>query len=162
MRKNLKWIGVALLVMGLGIQLYQPDRSNPPVDDSKTIFTSMQVPSEVKSVMERACNDCHSHNTKWPWYSYIAPASWLLSDDVKQGRQKLNLSTWGDYRKSRKLNKLEEIGDLVREKAMPLKKYILLHPSAQLSDAEIELVTRWAEKEHDRLAEADSTEGEKK
>ncbi len=162
MRKKLKWIGITLLVVGLGIQFYQPDRSNPPVDDSKTIYASMQVPSEVKSVLERSCNNCHSHYTKWPWYSYVAPASWLVSDDVKQGRQHMNLSTWVDYKKSRKLNKLEEIGDQVRDRAMPLKKYILLHPSAQLSDSEIDLITRWAEKEHDRLAEPDSTEGEKK
>jgi len=161
MKKKLKWTGIIILVVGLGIQLRQPDRSNPTVDESKTIYASMQVPLEVKSIFERACNDCHSHQTKWPWYSYIAPASWLVSDDVKQGRQHLNLSTWADYKKNRKVNKLEEIGDQVKEKAMPLKKYVLLHPSAQLTDSDIALIAQWAEREHASLVEPDSTGGGK-
>ncbi|HCA78985.1 MAG TPA: hypothetical protein DEP53_04550 [Bacteroidetes bacterium] len=162
MKKSLKWTGITILVVGLGIQLRQPDRTNPSVDESKTIYASMKVPPEVKAVFERSCNDCHSHQTRWPWYSYIAPASWLVADDVKQGRQKLNLSTWADYRKNRKVNRLEEIGDQIKNKEMPLPKYLLLHPSAQLSASDLELITQWAEKEHDRLAEPDSTEGEKK
>jgi hypothetical protein len=70
MRKTLKWIGITIVVLGLAIQLRQPDRSNPTVDESKTIYASMRVPLEVKSVFERACNDCHSYQTTWPWYSY--------------------------------------------------------------------------------------------
>ena len=161
MKKTLKWTGITILVLGFGIQLRQPDRSNPAVDESKTMFTSLGVPPEVKSTLERACNDCHSNHTKWPWYGYIAPASWLVADDVKKGRQKLNFSTWADYKKNRKVNRLEEIGDQIKDKEMPLKKYLLLHPSAQLSASDIELITQWAEKEHGRLAEPDSAEGEK-
>lgn len=162
MKKTLTWTGIVVLVIGLGIQLRQPDRANPTVDESKTIYASMQVPPEVKSVIERACSDCHSNQTRWPWYSYIAPASWLVSDDVAQGRKHLNFSTWAEYKKNRQVNKLEEIGDQVKDKAMPLKKYLLLHPSAQLSASEIELIVQWAEKERDRLVEPDSVEGEKK
>jgi hypothetical protein len=162
MRKTIKWTGIIVLVIGLGIQLRQPDRSNPAVDESKTMYASMNVPPEVKSVIERACNDCHSNQTRWPWYSYIAPASWLVGEDVAQGRRHLNFSTWGEYKENRKLNKLEEIGDQVKDQLMPLKNYVLLHPSAQLSATDIELIASWAEKEHGRLAEPDSTEGEKK
>jgi hypothetical protein len=161
MRKGLKWAGLVVVLLVLGIQLYQPDRSNPTVDESKTISAAMQVPAEVNSIFERACNDCHSNKTKWPWYSYVAPASWIISDDVKEGRQRLNFSTWADYRKNRQASKLEEIRDLVIDQEMPMKKYVLLHPSASLTQADIDLVARWADEAHQRLSEPDSTANEK-
>lgn len=162
MRRKIKWIGLIIVVLGCAIQLYQPDRLNPPVDESRTIYASIQVPPEVRAVIERSCNDCHSYQTKWPWYSYIAPASWLVSNDVSQGRLHLNFSTWADYKKNRKANKLDGIADEVSDKTMPLKKYTLLHLSAKLSDSDIELISRWAEKEREKLSAPDSVEGDTK
>jgi len=159
MRKKLTWFGVALIVIFLAAQLYRPERSNPAVDESKTIYASLGVPPEVKAILERSCADCHSHGTSWPWYSNIAPTSWLIARDVKDGRSSMNLSTWGTYKKTRQANKLDEIFNEVSEDKMPLKPYRLMHPSAALSKDEIDLLCRWAEKERDRLTEPDSTEG---
>jgi hypothetical protein len=162
MRKKLTWAATILVVLFLAAQVYQPDRSNPPVDESKTIYASLNVPREVKAIFERSCYDCHSNNTTWPWYSYIAPTSWLTASDVKTGRTNMNLSTWGTYKKSRQINKLEQISDQLTDDKMPLKKYRLMHPNAALSKAEVDMMCAWAEKERDRLSGADSTEATEK
>jgi hypothetical protein len=158
MRKKLKWAAIILVILFVAAQFFQPDRSNPPVDESKTIYASLNVPPEVKAIFERSCYDCHSNNTNWPWYSYIAPTSWLTASDVKTGRTNLNLSTWGTYKRSRQINKLDQISDQLGDDKMPLKKYRLMHPNAALSKAEVDMVCAWAEKERDRLSGTDSTE----
>jgi len=158
MRKKLKWAGVIAVVLLIGAQFLQPERTNPALDESKEIRAALEVPVEVRAVLERSCYDCHSNQTKWPWYSYVAPASWLVSYDVKKGRRQLNFSVWGDYKKNRQINKLEGIADQVSQGEMPLKKYVVMHPAAALSKTEIDLISKWAEKERDRLSEPDSTE----
>lgn len=162
MRKTVKWIGVAVVALFLLAQLYQPERLNPPVDESKTIQATLPLPDEVRTALTRACYDCHSNETTWPWYSSIAPASWLVSNDVREGRLRLNFSAWKDYRKSRQINKLDEIANQVHEGEMPLKKYLLLHPGAALSKTEIDLLVQWAEQERERLTENDSTDTSEK
>lgn len=157
MRKMIKWIFVGAIAVFLSIQLVQPDRTNPTVDDSKTIQAHLSVPPEVKSILDRACQDCHSYNTQWPWYSYVAPVSWLTASDVKKGRTSLNFSTWGEYKRRRQLNKLDQIAQAVNEDAMPLKPYRLMHPGAVLTKQEKDLVVQWAEKQHSQLVESDST-----
>lgn len=157
MRKKLKWGGIVILGLFILAQFYQPDRSNPPVDESQTIYATLNVSPEVKAIFERSCYDCHSNNTKWPWYSYIAPTSWLTAGDVEHGRRMMNLSTWGTYKKSRQSDKLDQISDQLSDGKMPLKKYLLMHPSAALTKADIDIVSAWAEKERERLLGADST-----
>ena len=158
MRKTIKWIFIGAAAVVLSIQLVQPDRTNPTVDESKTIDAHLSMPADVKSILVRACYDCHSYNTRWPWYSYVAPVSWLTASDVKKGRASLNFSTWGEYRKRRQLNKLDQIAQELNEGAMPLKAYRLMHPEAALTKSETELVIQWAEKQHSQLGESDSTE----
>lgn len=156
MRKALKWGGIIVLVIFLGIQLVQPERNNPPVDQAKTIEAYVNVPPEVKSILERSCYDCHTHYTKWPWYSYVAPASWLVARDVKNGRSALNLTTWGDYSKRKRIAKLDQICDELTEDAMPIKPYRIMHPDAALSKAEVDLICSWVDDERDRLMQADT------
>ena len=159
MRKTLKWIAIGLLTLFLAAQFYQPERSNPQVDESKTIFATLNVPTDVKAILDRSCTDCHTNNTIWPWYSYVAPVSWLTARDVKNGRSSMNLSVWGTYKKTKQAGKLDEISEQLSADNMPLKPYRMMHPGSVLSKEEIELVSRWAEKERDRLSEPDTTEG---
>jgi hypothetical protein len=158
MPKKLKWVGIILVVLFLAAQLYQPERSNPPIDESKTIYASLNVPPEVKTILERSCSDCHSHSTRWPWYSYVAPTSWLTTGDVKNGRATMNLSLWGTYKKTRQVTKLNQISDQLADDKMPLKPYRLMHPNSVLSKQEVDLISRWAEKESSRLSEPDSSD----
>jgi hypothetical protein len=158
MRKIIKWGGIAVLIALIGIQFIQPERTNPPVGESKTIFASLNVPPEVRAILERSCFDCHSNNTTWPWYSHVAPTSWLVASDVRNGRRLMNFSTWGNYDETRQISKLDMISQMVTDDKMPLKTYRLMHPNAALSKAEVDLISNWAEKAQDSFLGPDSTD----
>jgi hypothetical protein len=156
--KKLKWAGLVIVALFLAAQFYQPDRTNPPVDETKTIYATLNVPPEVRVILDRSCSDCHSNNTHWPWYSNIAPASWLTAGDVKKGRSSMNLSVWGTYKRTKQAGKLDDISEQLTGDKMPLKPYRMMHPGSVLSRSEIELVSQWAEKERDRLSGPDTAE----
>jgi hypothetical protein len=105
----------------------------------------------VAAVLRRACYDCHSLETRWPWYSSIAPASWLVARDVQNGRRHVNFSMWGRYPVSRRVESLGDIHDEVADRGMPLQQYLLLHPDAKLSDAERDSILAWTDRETARL-----------
>jgi hypothetical protein len=88
----------------------------------------------VMATIERSCQNCHSQKTEWPWYSYVAPASWMVEHDVRQARSHMDLSLWNDY-DARKQTILAELGAVVLNRKMPLPQYTWLHPDAKLSDA---------------------------
>ena len=99
----------------------------------------------VRAVLERSCYDCHSHETRWPWYAWVAPTSWLLAWDVSEAREHLNFSTWNRYDAEKRRELLEEAWEEVEEGHMPLRIYLWLHPDAKLGDAERELLRDWSE-----------------
>ena len=96
--RRLKWVGAALALTALCIQFIRPARTNPPTDSSRTVFALMTVPSRTAAVLERACRDCHSNDTRWPWYSHVAPVSWFVIDHVNHGRSHFNYSDWAQYK----------------------------------------------------------------
>lgn len=127
---------MSLVVLGLVLvaQLvpYGRDHSNPP---------SLAEPSwdraTTRALAERACFDCHSNQTRWPWYSHVAPMSWLVQSHVDEGRRELNFSEW-----NRGNPEAREAAETVREREMPPRSYLLLHPEARLTDAEREQLAR--------------------
>ncbi|MEX1277115.1 MAG: heme-binding domain-containing protein [Bacteroidota bacterium] len=157
MKKALKWIGIVLAVVFLGMQAVQPERTNPPVDESNTLYARINTPPEVRAIIDRSCSDCHSHNTRWPWYSYVAPVSWFLADDVKEARSELNLSDWGQYQKTRAIAKLDMMCQEVLDGKMPFPPYLIMHPGATLSQEEIDLLCDWVETERDNLMQPDTS-----
>lgn len=152
MKKYVKWAGVAAGVIFLGIQAIQPDRTNPPVDEAQTIQALLKVPPHVSTIIERSCYDCHSNKTVWPWYSYIAPSSWLVARDVHKGRGEMNFTEWNKYKGLRVISKLDQICMNVNQRTMPLPIYLTMHPGARLTQAEIDTVCAWVESESDRLS----------
>jgi hypothetical protein len=110
---------------------------NPPVEED------LAAAPEVTEVLRRACYDCHSNETKWPWYGRVAPARWLVLHDVREGREHLNFSTWNRYDAEERAEKLEEILEELAEGAMPPRVYTPLHPSARLSAADRALLEDW-------------------
>lgn len=104
----------------------------------------MAVPAELKTVLQRACYNCHSNETTWPWYSRVAPVSFLIANDVKEGRRQINFSAWNQYGGNRKARKLKEIVEQVEQNKMPQWYYVLVHPEAKLSPGDRELIVRWA------------------
>jgi hypothetical protein len=135
-------------------QAVRPAMKNPPVDESKTLRANSQLTPEVGAILERSCNDCHSNQTVWPWYSQLAPVSWLLTRDVNEGRRNLNLSEWGKYNQRQAARKLKEMCEQVEHDEMPLWFYLPLHPTAKLTDADRKTLCDWTKQESTRLSAA--------
>ncbi len=141
MKKKIIKYGLIGLIIVLGIIQFVPvDRTNPPVTGE------VKASDEVMRVLKVSCYDCHSNETEWPFYSKIAPVSWLVARDVKNGREELNFSEWNNYDAEKKAHKAEEIVEEIREGEMPMKIFLITHPDAKLSDKEQELVTQWTER----------------
>ncbi len=153
MKKILKWPALALAALFVAIQFAGPEKTNLPVDTTRTIQANSQIPPEISAIIERACQDCHSHQTRWPLYSYVEPASWFLVDHVNDGRKHLNFSEWASYEPKRMRKKLQEMSEEVEKGAMPLKSYLLLHPDARLSQEDIRQLGAWTAAERQRLAD---------
>jgi hypothetical protein len=136
--KRLKIIGGVALGLMAAIQLVPVDRTHPDTTGS------LSAPAPVQSVLERSCYDCHSHETQWPWYSYVAPVSWLIAHDVHEGRGKLNFSEWESHSERVKSYLTEKILEEVEAGEMPVLPYLLLHPKARVTPTEIEALKLWA------------------
>jgi hypothetical protein len=113
MRRILKWAGVTLAAIFVLIQFVPVDRTNPPVEGE------VPAPPEVREVLQRACYDCHSNETNWPWYSRVAPVSWLVARDVHEGREHLNFSTWNRLSTRDQVEAMRESWEEVEEGEMP-------------------------------------------
>jgi hypothetical protein len=140
-----KKIGLAVLVFVAAIQFIPVKRTNPIVDRSQSIYATLPMPAGAKAVFERSCKNCHSDGTEWPWYSYVAPVSWVIARDVHQARAAMNLSEWGRYSANQRTDKLEEICEQVTKGDMPDRKYTLIHRHARLTAKERDLVCQWTE-----------------
>jgi Haem-binding domain len=160
MKENLKWTGVAIAIVFVAIQFVGPEKSNPPVEATRTIQANTQITPEVDAIITRACQDCHSHQTRWPWYSHVAPVTWFLVDHVNDGRRHLNFSEWATYNPKRMSKKLEEMRDEVEKGDMPLKSYLLLHSEAKLSQDDIQKLGEWATAERQRISQANGVANE--
>lgn len=139
---------VTALIIGVGVVAMQfvarPDRTNPPEDARVALSSRLRVPDDVRAILDRSCNDCHSNTTRWPWYTAVAPASWIVADHVDEGRRHLNFSVWGTYSVKRQAAKLEMISAEVDKGSMPLKGYLMLHGDATLSEADKDRLCEWA------------------
>lgn len=125
------------VVFGL-VQLVPVDRENPPVTGA------LAASPKVLALLRRSCFDCHSNETRWPWYARIAPVSWLVARDVKEGREHLNFSEWAGLAPEKKRHKLEELWEEVEAGAMPPTQYLFVHGDAALGPQEIESLHEWA------------------
>lgn len=151
MKKIIKIIFALLAIVFILIQFIRPLRINPVSDKTRDITATINIPSNVKQILDRSCYDCHSNDTRWPWYSYIAPVSWLLAQDVNNGREKINYSEWGNYSLTDQVSNFDDIAKMVKNGEMPLPKYLFLHSDAKLTDADKDLLIKWANSMSDSL-----------
>jgi len=121
------------------------------VSSDAPLLRGAKIDPSILGVMERSCQDCHSDRTQWPWYSRIAPVSWLVEKDVRDGRKDFNMSHWEQYTAGQQEELLASISTLVRNNKMPQSKYTLLHRDAALQKADVELIYRWAHSERKRV-----------
>jgi|TARA_B100001971_G_scaffold212757_1_gene243779 hypothetical protein len=139
--KKRTWVLFFVIDLLVVIQFIPVNRNNPEVTGE------INAPEEVMAILRRSCYDCHSNETVWPWYSYVAPASWLISRDVHDGREELNFSEWTTYTEKRKRHKRKECGEEIEEGEMPLWFYVPLHPEAELLKKDVETLLSWSKGE---------------
>lgn len=151
MKKAFK-IAISILISFVVIIQFVPNELPENSDEtSKDIIATENAPEEVKMILKKACYDCHSNQSVYPLYSYIAPFSWLVAKDVKEGREELNFSEWGDLSKRRKIKLLSSVAEEVEKRDMPLKVYTIIHRDAILNDEEISAITTWTKSISDDL-----------
>jgi hypothetical protein len=139
--RTAKFLRRSAVVFGAGLVLMQfvpVDRSNPHASSGPV------APPETEKILRTSCFDCHSNETKWPWYSRVAPASWLVARDVNEGREHLNFSEWNRLPPADRAEHAEEIAETVTENEMPLWFYVPLHRDAALTTAERATLMSWA------------------
>lgn len=146
MRRIVLWTLGVLTVGLVGIQFVPVERTNPPVEQD------VSAPQEVRLILLRACYDCHSNETVWPWYSRVAPVSWMIARDVRDGRAELNFSTWNLLTTKEQVEAMHESWEEVEEGEMPPWFYLPPHPDARLTEADREALRRWSlgESQNDR------------
>ena len=137
MKRILRALLILLAVVLVVGQAIRPDRTNPPVTGE------IDAPREIRSILENTCYDCHSNETVWPWYSQVAPASWLVAYDVAEAREHMNFSEWTKYSPQRQAKKLKRAAKEVEEGEMPLWYYLPAHPKAKLSDEDKAALVAW-------------------
>jgi len=143
--RTIKWVLLATGIIFIAIQFFRPARNKSAQASETDISRVVAIPDSVQLILQKACYDCHSNNTNYPWYAYVQPVGWFLARDITQGRDDLNFNEFGSYSLRRQLNKLEGIADHIRENEMPLKSYKLMHKEARLSENEKKLLINWTE-----------------
>lgn len=140
----IKKILLVLLAAFIIIQFIHPKRNRAEGPQPNYIGNSHPIPGDVKAILAKACNDCHSNNTKYPWYSKIQPVDWWLTDHVNDGRKELNFDEYTNRNLRYQYHKLEEVVEQVNKGEMPLNSYTWIHRDAKLTAAEKELLIGWA------------------
>ncbi len=140
---------IVFLVVFIGIQFVPVERTNPP---SRAV-DSLQAKTtpEIKAILDRSCRDCHSNETRWPWYSHVAPAAWLVASDVHKGREHFNYSEWTSIDSDEQDKFLGGMCSLAQRGRMPLPPYLLIHRDAKLSPADVTALCAWSDKMRDTL-----------
>ena len=149
------------LVAGLVVlQFFSADLPAQGPRPATDLIGSSEVPDAIASILQTSCYDCHSVETRYPWYSRVAPVSWLVAKDVREGREEMNLSNWTDLAKRKKIKNLENIKDEVLEGHMPLPIYLVIHWDAKLSDDQRKQIADWADSYQDQILSAPDAEEE--
>jgi hypothetical protein len=148
--KVLKWAAIALAVAFAAFQFIRPERTNPPIDETRTIQARTNITPEATAILSRSCNDCHSNLTRWPWYSNVAPVSWFVINHINEGRSEMNFSDWAQYSRREQEDLLRLICREVKSGAMPLKSYLWIHHDATLSSEDAKALCDWANAESQR------------
>ncbi|KAA8474388.1 heme-binding protein [Arcticibacter tournemirensis] len=138
-----KKIILGLAVILIGIQFFQPLRNQSDEVTASHIERVYNVPQNVKAILTQSCYDCHSNNTRYPWYSRIQPGAWYMARHIKKGKEELNFSTFGEYSARKQRNKFRAMAGQVKDGEMPLSSYTLIHRNAVLSQQDKQVLVNW-------------------
>lgn len=141
---------VALLIL---LQFIPNELPEVRIDNPHDFLANNDVPAEIESMLRASCYDCHSNETRYPWYSYVAPVSWLVRRDTWMGREHLNFSDWNSFEKADMAEAYYELAEEVEDGQMPMKIYPIMHADAKLSDEQRQAIVNWAEAAAEKLYE---------
>lgn len=144
-----RWLLLFVLVVFIAAQAFRPDRTNPPTAPGASLIT--RATPQVAAILDRSCRDCHSNDTRWPWYTNVSPTSWLVADHVDHGREHFNYSQWTSIDEDEQDKLLGGMCSLAERGRMPLPSYLLVHRDAKLSPADVKTLCAWSEKMRDML-----------
>ncbi len=142
---------IVITILFVLIQFFPPVSNKSEAKDGKAMKQLFNIPKEVSLILSKACYDCHSNKTNYPWYSNIQPLGWYIGKHVSEGKQELNFDEFGDYSIKRQKNKFKAIASQIEENEMPLASYTRLHPQAELTSIEKEVIIKWAKSLSDSI-----------
>ncbi|SEG41846.1 Haem-binding domain-containing protein [Halpernia humi] len=146
----MKKVLIVLLVAFVIIQFFRIDKTNPPVNKGTDFLSIKNTPENVAQLIKTSCYDCHSNETKYPWYTNIQPVAWFLQNHIEDGRKHLNFSTFATYEPKRQARKLSEAAEEIEQGEMPLDSYVLIHTNANLSaEQKVTLINYFKKIEND-------------
>lgn len=150
----MKKILIVLFVAFIVIQFFPIDKTNPATNEGMDFLKIKKTPEPIAKIIRNSCYDCHSNETKYPFYSNIQPVAWLLKNHIDEGRKELNFSTFATYEPKRQVHKLEEAAEYVEQKKMPLESYTLGHQDAKLTDEQRRQLTDYFRKVQRQIQQA--------
>ena len=143
MKSFFKKFFLILLAVLIVIQFFRPSKNIATALSTNDITTKYKVPDSVKNILKVACNDCHTNNTAYPWYSQIQPVAWYLANHINDGKRHLNFSEFASYRIGKQYRKLEEISHEIEDGEMPMTSYTLIHGNAKLDEVQKNTIYKW-------------------
>lgn len=141
----LRKILIGLLVVLVIIQFIRPERNKSGEIGQYDITKVYNVPADVQQILKRACYDCHSNNTTYPWYANIQPVGFWLQNHINEGKEHLNFSEFGELDEKKRAHAFEEIAEVIDEDEMPLKSYTIVHTNSKLSQSDKDVLLKWVE-----------------
>lgn len=150
--RRAKQILFVLAILFVVIQFIQPPRNRSEQVAKSDISNAYVIPDHIHTLLKNACFDCHSNNTRYPWYSLIQPVGWLIAEDIENGKARLNFNEIGSLSPRRQASKLQQVENAIKDGSMPLGIYQLMHPSARLTDEERRLLIDWIGKTRDAVS----------
>jgi hypothetical protein len=151
MKKAWIIIIVSLFFIFIVIQFFPPKKNDNLVNPQNDIVFKMEIPTAVKKKIVDACYDCHSNKTAYPFYNNIAPVSWMIARDIKEGKEHLNFSEWANYDRKTQIKLLTKICDEIKAGEMPLKSYVFLHGRAVINPKELDEICQWTEQASEQV-----------
>lgn len=139
----LKKAAITIIVLLVVIQFFKTKENKSIQVSENTITQYYEVPENIQNILKTSCYDCHSNNTNYPWYNKIQPVNWWLSNHVNEGKRKLNFDEFNVYSTKKKLHKLDEVIENIKDNEMPLKSYTLIHGDAKLSNSDKQEIEAW-------------------
>jgi hypothetical protein len=143
MKKFFKTFFLILLILFVVLQFFRSKKNISEAVSVNDITKTYAVPTNVMASLQTSCYDCHSNNTKYPWYSHIQPVAWWLADHIEEGKKEINFNEFAAYSPRRQYRKFKEINDQLEEDEMPLKSYTIIHSDAKLSKDQKIAIYNW-------------------